>query len=271
MPEWTTISLREELIEEVRMLLKRTGRYRSISEFVAEAIRRRLEEMNSNAERSHESSSETLSTPTLSVTPVTMTTSQTTEDKRGYINVQLHLSEQICDVLVRFFEDIVLKGARVDTEYSRQLKNCRSLTNFINSLIRPNCDRDDIESASDRLSDLQTILENVKRELIATSMTVSCDYAQWWISEIGKAERSELKEIPTVGTRFALGSPGDGNVGYTRVTLSKPIPKEKVAEVCKMFRVLVKPENSIHFVVRGEKQTVKKAVKMLYQIQSSCP
>ena len=45
MPEWATISIREELIEEVRKLLKTTGRYRSISEFVAEAIRLRLEEM----------------------------------------------------------------------------------------------------------------------------------------------------------------------------------------------------------------------------------
>ena len=45
MPEWATISIREELIEEVRKLVKTSGRYRSISEFVAESIRLRLEEV----------------------------------------------------------------------------------------------------------------------------------------------------------------------------------------------------------------------------------
>lgn len=44
MPEWKTVSIRQELIKEVEELLK-TGRYRSISEFVAEAIRLRLEEL----------------------------------------------------------------------------------------------------------------------------------------------------------------------------------------------------------------------------------
>jgi Arc/MetJ-type ribon-helix-helix transcriptional regulator len=269
MPEWTTISLREELIEEVRRLVKKTGRYRSISEFVAEAIRRRLEEMDNKTDRSHESSQEALSTPVLSVTPVMMEATQFIEDKRDYINAQLQRSEHICDLLVRFFEDIVLKGARVDIEHSHQLKNCRTLIDFINSIICQNCDTGDIESASERLSDLQTILENIKRDLITTSMTVSSDYAQLWINEIDKAERSELKEVLTAGSKSALDEPGNGNVGYARVTLSKSIPKEKVEEVSRMFRVLVKPENSVHFVVRGEKQTVKKAIKMLYQIQSS--
>lgn len=44
MPEWKTVSIREELIREVEKMLK-TGRYRSISEFISEAIRLRLEEL----------------------------------------------------------------------------------------------------------------------------------------------------------------------------------------------------------------------------------
>ncbi|MBS7625391.1 MAG: glycine cleavage system protein GcvH [Candidatus Bathyarchaeia archaeon] len=44
MPKWKTVSIREELIEEVEKAVK-TGRYRSISEFVSEAIRLRLEEI----------------------------------------------------------------------------------------------------------------------------------------------------------------------------------------------------------------------------------
>jgi len=42
MSEWKTVSIRQELIEEVERVIK-TGRYRSISEFVSEAIRLRLE------------------------------------------------------------------------------------------------------------------------------------------------------------------------------------------------------------------------------------
>ncbi len=43
MPNWKTVSIRQELIKEIEKALE-TGRYRSISEFVSEAIRLRLEE-----------------------------------------------------------------------------------------------------------------------------------------------------------------------------------------------------------------------------------
>lgn len=44
MSEWKTVSIRQELVKEIEKALK-TGRYRSISEFVSEAIRLRLEEL----------------------------------------------------------------------------------------------------------------------------------------------------------------------------------------------------------------------------------
>jgi len=44
MSEWKTVSIRQELVKEIEKIL-RTGRYRSISEFVSEAIRLRLEEL----------------------------------------------------------------------------------------------------------------------------------------------------------------------------------------------------------------------------------
>jgi Arc/MetJ-type ribon-helix-helix transcriptional regulator len=44
MPEWKTVSIRQELIKEIEKAIQ-TGRYRSISEFVSEAIRLRLEEV----------------------------------------------------------------------------------------------------------------------------------------------------------------------------------------------------------------------------------
>jgi len=256
MPEWATISIREELIEEIRKLMKRTGRYRSISEFVAEAIRLRLEEMARKVEAVPELPAEAPLKP--SVPP------ETTGGIRGYINVQLQRSEQIWWVLVRLFGDLVRKDTKVDDEYARQLRNCRTLINFVRSHICPECD---IELANERLPDLQQILENVKRDLIATAICVSGDYAQEWITEIDRAERGELREIPAVGPRFVPGLPRNSSIGWTRITLSKPVPKERVEEISRMLGVLVKAENSLHFVVRGEKKTVKKAVEMLYQLQ----
>jgi len=42
--EWKTVSIRQKLIQEIEKAIK-SGRYRSISEFVSEAIRLRLEEL----------------------------------------------------------------------------------------------------------------------------------------------------------------------------------------------------------------------------------
>jgi len=265
MPEWATISIREELIEEIRKLMKRTGRYRSISEFVAEAIRLRLEEMTRKGEAAPELPLEAPPASTVPTTPVSMVSPEITGGTRGYINVQLQRSEQIWWVLIRLFGDLVRKDIKVDAEYARQLRNCRTLINFVRSHICPECD---IELANERLPDLQNLLENVKRDLVATAICVSGEYAQEWISEIDRAERGELREIPAVGPRFVPGLPRNSSIGWTRITLSKPVPKERVEEISRMLRVMVKPENNLHFVVRGEKTTVKKAVEMLYQLQS---
>jgi len=264
MPEWATISIREELIEEIRRILKRTGRYRSISEFVAEAIRLRLEEMA----RKGETLSDLLETSPPSpvpVAPASLATPQITDGTRGYINVQLQRSEQIWWALVRLFGDLIRRDVKVDAEYARQLRNCRTLINFVNSHICPECD---IELANERLPDLQRVLEAVKRDLIAVAICVSGDYAQEWISEIDRAERGELQQVPTAGPRFVPGLPRNQSIGWTRITLSKPVPRQRVDEIAKMFNVVVKPENSLHFVVRGDKKTVKKAVEMLYQLQA---
>jgi len=266
MPEWATISIREELIEEIRRLLKRTGRYRSISEFVAEAIRLRLEEMARTGEIPQEATAETVTAPIVPVTPISTMTTEVTEGTRGYINVQLHRSEQIWWVLVRMFGDLVRKDIKVDAEYARQLRNCRTVMNFVRSHICPECD---IELANDRLPELQKSLEQVKRDLLATAICVCDDYAKDWITELDKAERGELRETPTAGPKFVPGLPRNNNIGWTRITLSKPIPKERVEEISRMLNVMVKPENSLHFVVRGDKKTVKKAVEMLYQLQST--
>jgi glycine cleavage system H protein len=60
--DWKTVSIRQELIKEVEEAL-RTGRYRSISEFVSEAIRLRLEELMRTQGVSVEKRKEVLTTP----------------------------------------------------------------------------------------------------------------------------------------------------------------------------------------------------------------
>ncbi len=62
MPKWKTVSIRRELIDEIERVLT-TGRYRSISEFVSEAIRLRLEDIIRAEGLPMEKRSETLATP----------------------------------------------------------------------------------------------------------------------------------------------------------------------------------------------------------------
>jgi glycine cleavage system H protein len=64
MSEWRTVSLKQELIEEIEEEIK-TGRYRSISEFVSEAIRLRLEDLMRAEGISTEKRKELLQTPEL--------------------------------------------------------------------------------------------------------------------------------------------------------------------------------------------------------------
>jgi glycine cleavage system H protein len=64
MSDWKTVSIRQELIKEIEEAI-RTGRYRSISEFVSEAIRLRLEDLMRAEGISVEKRKELLQTPEL--------------------------------------------------------------------------------------------------------------------------------------------------------------------------------------------------------------
>jgi len=43
MPNYRSISIQDELVQQVERLIRRLGTYRSIAEFVSEAVRLRLE------------------------------------------------------------------------------------------------------------------------------------------------------------------------------------------------------------------------------------
>jgi Arc/MetJ-type ribon-helix-helix transcriptional regulator len=59
MSEWRTVSIRQELIKEIEKTIKK-GQYRSLSEFISEAIRLRLEEFMRAEATSAERPQETL-------------------------------------------------------------------------------------------------------------------------------------------------------------------------------------------------------------------
>jgi glycine cleavage system H protein len=88
MSEWKTISIRQELIKEIERIIK-TGRYRSISEFVSEAVRLRLEELTRTEGFSTGKAQETPSAPDHLLYTPKHTWAQTTEDG----NVRVGISD----------------------------------------------------------------------------------------------------------------------------------------------------------------------------------
>jgi len=245
MRDWATVSLREELINEVRELLK-TGRYRSISEFVSEAIRLRLEEISRN--KGHTS---LLEIPKVKV--------------EKYANTPLDQSEQIWWVLVKLFEDLIRKNANVSVEIARELRNCRTLINFIRAHTCPECNKDTTDK---KLVDLQLSLETIKHDLVAEALSVSKNHAKDWINKIDEAERGNLDTINYPAPKFVPGLPKDFDKGWMRLTLTKPVDKERALEISKQFGVTTTFNNDFEVIVQGKKNLVRKAAQMIYQLQS---
>ena len=113
-----------------------------------------------------------------------MITSQVAQNTKGYMTVQLQLSEQIWWVLVRLFGHFIQKNIKIDADCSRRLRKCRTLMDSFRSQVSPECD---IALANRILLDLQQVLQNLKHDLIATASSVSNEYAEEWISEIDQA------------------------------------------------------------------------------------
>jgi len=253
MRDWATISLREELISEVRELLK-VGRYRSVSEFVSEAIRLRLEEISGSR-----------APPTPKRNSLTTTVSHRMEGVEKHPDIVVDRLEQVWLVLAKFFGDMTQKNLAVNTDTAPKLRNCRTLINFIRAHTCPGCDRDIVEY---RLQDLQNSLEKVKEDLVETALNINPKYADKWVNLIDEAERADLQIISSQVYTFVQGLPKDPQTEWVRLTLSKPIAKEKVQEISKQFGVTTEFSGDSKLVVIGDKNSVKKAVQVLYQLQS---
>lgn len=252
MANWATVSLREELVEEVRKNLK-TGHYRSISEFVSEAIRLRLEEISSGK---HDEN------PIRKTS--TITVPRKIADVEKHPDIMVDRLEQIWTVLVRFFEDLTRKKLNVGIEIASELRNCRTLINFIRAHSCPGCNR---EIAEDKLKDLEDSLGKIKDDLIVVALGVSENYAKEWVNKIDEAERGDLDIVTSTVSNFIPGLPKDPETGWIRLTLSKPIAKERVQEISRQFNVVTEYDSGSQLIVRGDKASVKKAVRALHRLQ----
>lgn len=85
-----------------------------------------------------------------------------------------------------------------------------------------------------------------------------------YLEELNKAGSSTATLVPT----FVPGLPRDSNIGWTRITLTKPISREWVEAISRALGVVGKLEDSSHIVVRGERRAVKRAREMFFQLQS---
>ncbi len=85
-----------------------------------------------------------------------------------------------------------------------------------------------------------------------------------YLEELNKASSNTATSRHT----FVLGLPRDSNIGWTRITLANPIPREWVEVISRVLGVMAKLEDSLHIVIRGEKRAVKKTMEMLLQLQS---
>ena len=234
MPRWRTVSIRSELVEEIRKILK-TGRFRSVSEFVSEAIRLRLEDSRDLLARSF------------------------VVDEQGQTSMPLRRLEQLWWVLAKLSENLIRKG--VDVKFAPELRNCKTLLNFVHEHTCPTCDK---EIVDEKLWDLQDSLEKIKHELISAALNVSKDYAEDWIDEIDKAERGELEyRMSYAVSRFVPGLPKDSARGWARLTLPKPVTEERIQGISEQFGVVTEFEDDFHVIIRGEKASVKKAVQGL--------
>ena len=250
MVKWTTVSLRKELIEEVRRNLK-TRHYRSISEFVSEAVRHRLEDLS-------RSKGYAITAYNLPSRP----TEKVDVERRP--DIVVGRLEQVWTVLVRFFEDLIQQNLNVKVEIVSELRCCRTLINFIRAHSCPGCDRAIVE---DRLRDLEYSLGKIKADLFGVALTVSENYTKEWIRRIGEAERGDLSIITSPISNFVPGLPKNPETEWMRLTLSKPITEEKAQDISKQFGVITEvDDNGSRLVIRGDKTSVKKALQVLHRL-----
>ena len=171
--------------------------------------------------------------------------------------------EQLWLVLSDLFQDLNQKNVRIDV--ASELRNCKTLIHFIQTNAVPSSG--EITAIDGSLQNLRQILGKIQSILISAAMTVDENYAREWTSKIDKAERAELNcKMNHTASEFVPGLLRDTGEGWIRLTLQKPIAEERAQDVAERFGVIIEFKDEFHIVISGEKASVKKAVKDVFEL-----
>lgn len=178
--------------------------------------------------------------------------------------------EQIWWALNELFEDLIRKDidVRIVRFYARELRNCKTLINFVRAHACLACE----ERIDDKLQDLQRDLEKIKHDLISAALGVNEDYAKSWMNKIDRVERGKLDyPVTHVSAMFVPGLPKDPRRGWVRLTLPRPIVKGRMRGISERLGVVIEFENDLHIIVTGNKASVEKAVQVIWGLHVRSP
>ena len=171
--------------------------------------------------------------------------------------------EQLWLVLSDFFQDLNRKNVGVSV--APELRNCRTLIGFFRTtMAHPLKDPTTVDIS---LRNLQETLGKIKSSLISAAQGVGENYVRGRMDEIDKAERAELdRALIHTKPEFVPGLPRGVGEGWVRLTLRKPMDEERAQDVAEQLGVKIELGDEFHVVVSGEKSSVKKAVKEIYDL-----
>jgi len=171
--------------------------------------------------------------------------------------------EQVWLVLSDFFQD--LNRRNINVNVASDLRDCKTLIHFI----RTNVTHPSKETVviDDSLRNLLQILDKARSNLISEALRLDENYTREWMKKIGKAERAELDYTMIYNlSKFVPSLPRDPEKGWIRITLQKPIAEEEVQDVAERFGVVIEFKNDFHILISGRGDSVKKAIKDLYEL-----
>jgi len=178
-------------------------------------------------------------------------------------NEEIKRLEQVWLVLSDLFQDLTRRNINVNV--ASDLRNCKTLIHFI----RTNATYDSEEPVliDDSLRNLQQIFDKIRSNLVSEALKLDVNYGQEWLEKIDRAERAELDcTMIYITSEFVPVLPKDPEKRWVRLTLQKPITEERAQDVAEQFGVIVEFKNDYQVLISGWGDSIKKAIKDLYEL-----
>jgi len=171
--------------------------------------------------------------------------------------------EQVWLVLSDFFQD--LNQRNITANVAPDLRDCKTLIHFIRTSIA-NPSKESL-AIDDSMRNLLQILGKIRSNLISEALRLGENYVKKWVKKIDKAERAELSyTMIYTPSEFAPDLPKDPEKGWVRLTLQKPIAEERLQDVAEQFGVIIEFKNDSHILISGQRDSVKKATRNVYEL-----